>query len=282
MPEETKVSAEKSGDNPQDGVAGAVETKEVSEVSFEDPTPAAGTKPTEDKGTEVGEGSTATDSPKQTAAQNAEYARRRREAERKRELKEARESAIIETLGGKNPYTGEEMKDGADVEEYLAMKEIEKAGGDPLGDFAKFHKEKERERVKSERDERERTEWYKNDAVDFKSKHPGVNLMELIEDKGFQDYADGKVGRKPLAEIYDGYRSLVGEKKDAEARAKAHAEAVAAQMVANRKASPGSLGDPKATEDAPFTKEQVLAMSEEEVRKNYDKIREDMKRWPRN
>lgn len=281
MPEETKVSAEKSGDIPQDGVAGAVEEKEVSEVSFEEPTPAAGADHATDKGQDGDEGNTATDAPKQSSEKNAEFARRRREAERQRELKEARETAIIETLGGKNPYTGEEMKDSADVEEYLAMKEIERGGGDPLGDYAKFHKEKQRERVKTEREERERTEWYRTDAEDFKSKHPDVNLAELIEDKGFQSFADGKVGVKPLSEIYEGYRSLVGEKKDAEARAKAHAEAKAAQIVANRKASPGSLGDPKATEDAPFTKEQVLAMSEEEVRKNYDKIREDMKKWPR-
>ena len=39
------------------------------------------------------------------------------------------------------------MKDSADVEEYLTMKEIESKGGDPLADFSKFHKAKEKERI---------------------------------------------------------------------------------------------------------------------------------------
>ena len=56
----------------------------------------------------------------------------------------AREKAIIEVLNGKNPYTNEEIKDHADVEEYLLMKEIEKNGGDPLSDFSKYQKEKDK------------------------------------------------------------------------------------------------------------------------------------------
>ena len=83
----------------------------------------------------------------QTKEQNSENARRRREAERKAELERerqtAREQAIIETLNGKNPYTGEEMKDSTDVQEYLTMREIEKNGGDPLSDYPKHLKQKE-------------------------------------------------------------------------------------------------------------------------------------------
>lgn len=54
----------------------------------------------------------------QTSEQNSENARRRREAEKQAAInaarEEARNQAIIETLGGKNPYTNEEMKDRAD------------------------------------------------------------------------------------------------------------------------------------------------------------------------
>ena len=59
---------------------------------------------------------------------NSDYARERRKAEREAELKKVRNEAIIETLGGENPYTHEKMEDEADVQEYLTMKEIEKSG----------------------------------------------------------------------------------------------------------------------------------------------------------
>ena len=87
-------------------------------------------------------------------ARNRENARRRREGEQRRaqelqrERQEAREAAILEILDGQNPYTGEPMKDSRDIEEYLIMKEIDRQGGDPERDFAKFQKAKEREREK--------------------------------------------------------------------------------------------------------------------------------------
>ena len=89
--------------------------------------------------------SEAEEKPKQTQEQNSENTRRRREAERQKELKQAREQAIIETLGGVNPFTNEPMTDSIDVEEYLAMKEISKNGGDPLNDYSKFTKNKLKE-----------------------------------------------------------------------------------------------------------------------------------------
>ena len=115
-----------------------------------------------------------------TKEQNSENARRRREAERQRELQKAREDAIIETLGGKNPYTNEEMKDSTDVQEYLTMKEIEKNGGDPLADFSKFHKAKEKERIAEETKRTQEAEWFAKDREDFATKHPEVNIDALI------------------------------------------------------------------------------------------------------
>ena len=73
---------------------------------------------------------------------NADYARERRRAEQKKALEKARYDAIIEALDGENPYTHEKMEDGADVEEYLTMKEIEKQGKDPITDYHKFLKDK--------------------------------------------------------------------------------------------------------------------------------------------
>lgn len=209
-------------------------------------------------------------------AQNEENARRRREAERQRELKEAREQAILDALGGENPYTHESMKDSADVEEFLAMREIAKKGGDPLTDYAGFLKDRERDRVKKEQEEARKADWYRGDRAAFAEKHPEVDLGKLVADKQFALYADGKVGRLPLSDIYEGFLSVVGEYSS---RAEKAAQRKAAQALANSKASPGALSGSGAPAKDFFSAEQVRAMSQEEVAKHYDKIRESMKKW---
>lgn len=203
---------------------------------------------------------------------NADYAFRRREAERRaREIETARINAIIEAVG-ENPFTHEEIKDAEDVAEYLAMKEIQKQGGDPLSDFAKHQKAKLRETKAREAEEEKQNEWYRADREDFIKKHPDVDLAKLIADKSFAEYADGKVGQRPLSEIYEGYERLV---KSADKKATERA----AQALANSKATPGALSGGSASQTEHFTYEQVKAMSDAEVRKNYDKIRESMKSW---
>lgn len=212
----------------------------------------------------------------QTKEQNSQNARRRREAERQAEIKraadEAREKAIIETLGGKNPYTNEEMNDSADVKEYLTMREIEKNGGDPLSDFAKYHKKQERERAVEEQKRKDKEKWFIEDRADFVSKYPDVDIEALIKDEDFAEYADGKVGEIPLAKIYEGYSKFTAkyEKK---------AKQIAAQRVANQKASPGSLSSTNPSDNGFYTKEQVEKMSTEEIKKDYDKVRASMAKW---
>lgn len=212
----------------------------------------------------------------QTREENSQNARRRREAERQAELKktaeEAREKAIIETLGGKNPYTDEEMKDSADVKEYLTMREIEKNGGDPLSDFAKYHKKQERERAEEEQKRKDKEKWFIDDRADFVSKYPDVDIEALIKDEDFAEYADGKVGEVPLSKIYEGYAKFTAkyEKK---------AKQIATQRVANQKASPGSLSSTNPSDSGFYTKEQVEKMSTEEIKKDYEKVRASMAKW---
>ena len=206
-------------------------------------------------------------------AQNSENARRRREAERQREIAKARESAIIEALDGKNPYTDKEMKDASDVEEFLIMKEIDKNGGDPLTDFAEFSKKRQREKAESEAKENERKEWYKSDRDRFVAKHPDIDLPTLIADEKFRLFAQGKVGNMPLTEIYDGFMKMQGDSEDNRKAFK-----IASQMLANKKASPGSASSPSRANDF-FSREQVKAMTQEEVHKNYEKIRKSMAKW---
>ena len=211
-----------------------------------------------------------TEKPKQSAEENRAQAQRRREREAL--ISETRTKAIIETLGGKNPWSGEEMKDAADVEEYLIMRQIEKDGGDPLGDFSKYRKKRDREAAEETKRQEQTREWYASDRKAFQEKHPDVDLSKLLSNEGFRGYAEGKVGKRPLSEIYEGYTALVG-KTDEKARE------IAAQALANKQASPGVLGTSGAAESDYFTASEVRKMSPADVRKNYEKIRASMAKW---
>ncbi len=264
MPNENKagetneVKTSQGSENP----AAPEENREnVSEFEFTDTPAAEGEKHPKQEGRA-----------EQTREQNSENARRRREAERQQELQAAREQAIIEALNGKNPYTGDEMKDSADVKEYLSMKEIEKAGGDPLADFSKFQKEKDRKAAEEAAKRETEAEWYRSDREAFVAKHPEVDLNALLSNADFNTFAKGKVGNLPLSEIYEDFIGIVQGYAE-------KSKKIAAQIVANRKASPGPLSTPNGEKGSFFTREQVKAMTPEEVHKNYDKIRESMTKW---
>ena len=203
---------------------------------------------------------------------NAEYARKRREAERQRELTDTRNKAIIDALDGKNPYTGGEMKDAEDVAEFLTMREIEKKGGDPVSDYAGHVKEQNRAQREKERTEAEQKQWYENDRAAFIAKYPDADLNTLIADEAFADYSRGKVGEMPLSEIYEGYLKMT-------ARIEENAKRTAAPMVANGKASPGALTGAAQVEADFFTRDQVKAMTPAQIDANYDKIRKSMAKW---
>lgn len=261
--EPVAATAQTNGQEPVVGNNADTDNNEgVSTASFDD-TPDGGEKGAEGE---------APQKPKQSGQKNAEFARKRREAERARELKEVREKAIIEALGGKNPYTGRPMADAVDVEEFLSMQEIEKKGGDPVADFSEHRKAKAREERQTKEREEQEAAWFRSDREAFSKKYPDVSLDELISDEDFADYADGKVGKKPLAEIYEGYLRQ-------SARFEERARTRAAQAVANREASPGALGTAGSSDTGFYTPEQVDAMSKSEVKKNLDKINESMKHW---
>ena len=236
------------------------ETDSVNEAAFEDSLDGTEKNEDADKGLV------------QSREQNRENARRRREAERQKELRAERDKAIISTLRGKNPYTQEEMKDSADVEEYLSMREIEDNGGDPVADYSKHLKEKERNAKKEAEETAKKEEWYRKDLESFSATHPHVKVEELISDKYFRAFADGKVGNVPLTKIYSDFLDFVSGYEE-------KAMDKAAQMLANQKATPGSLGHTQEVESDFFSYEQVRKMSQEEVRKNYDKIMESRKKW---
>ena len=246
-----------------DAGADVTPEEQINDTDFEDGSPA------EDHAQDPATGG---EKPTQKGVKSSEHAQRRREAEQQQALREARVQATIDALRGINPYTDKPMKDAADVDEFLTMREIEKNGGDPVGDFSEFHKQRERDRVASEEKAAKDREWYASDKAAFIKAHPNVDFDELIRDEDFADYAEGKVGKRPLAEIYAGYTKHT-------AKMEKNARERAAQKLANAKASPGSLSGVGTTNTGFFTREQVKAMSQAEIKKNYDNIRKSMKRW---
>lgn len=252
------------------GVTSSPTARTVNDAAFSDNANGAGDKPAEGEGASA----PATDKKPQSREQNAENARRRREAERQRELDEVRNKAVIDALGGKNPYTDGEMKDAEDVREFLRMQEIEKAGGDPVADYSKHQKERERaERQQAQKDAEKRA-WYEKDRADFVAKYPDADLAALIENKSFRIFAEGKVGERPLSEIYESYLAMTGE-------IEAAAKRTAAQSAANAAASPGSLSGGGQVESDYITKEQVLSHRGDAkwMKEHYDAIRKSMPRW---
>ena len=277
----------------QDG-AGGVRTDGTSTGTAETP---AGQERTAGNGTASGDGSGKNESQgeagkagqagqaqtqkSQTDGKSAENARRRREQQAREDIRRAREeervSSIIEALDGKNPYNGEAMKDAADVEVFLTMKRIKAAGGDPVTDYARARADADRESARRAADDQRAREdqrrWYEQDRADFERAHPEISLSDLLSDGDFAEYAEGKVGKKPLSDIYDGYTRM-------QQRYSREAEEKAAQALANARASAGSIaGSGSSAEPDFFTEEQVRKMSQAEVHKNYAKIMKSMEKW---
>jgi len=211
---------------------------------------------------------------KQAGVKSAKQAEKRRA----REAVDAaeRNAIIIETLGGKNPFTGGDMVDQEDVEEYLLQKEIEKSGGDPVSDLAAYRKQKSREKREAEEKGEADKERTAREMGEFRDKYPDIDLGELFENEDFRDYADGKLGRKSISEVYAGF---MGFKKKLGGARDEKEDAKKAQVAANQKASVGSLASSHKESQDFYTPDQVRAMSKEEIHANFEKIQKSMKKW---
>lgn len=221
----------------------------------------------------------------QTSKENAENARRRREQEQARRIeaasRKARVEAIIDAHNGKNPYTGEPMKDAHDVAVYETMRRIEKNGGDPVKDFAKVSADDARKAEATRTQADADRKWYADDLAAFRKAYPDVDAQELLSDPDFGEYAEAQVKAKvPLAKIYGGYEKLRAKfQKEADQRAD-EAKDEAARALANARAGVGSkAGEGTPARNTFFTKAQVEAMSEEEIERHQDTIWESMKKW---
>lgn len=185
---------------------------------------------------------------KQSDEENAKYAgiRRKAQEEAKKQIEQARKEAyeqglaqgkIRSYIGKENPYTGRRIEDDYDVQEYLDMYELDSKGKDPVNDYRELQKEKARqeaeERVKAE-EKSKQDRWYEDDTKDFVDKYSVEELQELSKDEDFNLFANGKIGKLPLANIYEDYKKLIGkyEKKSIE---------TAKKIVANNTTTPGAM-----------------------------------------
>ncbi len=164
--------------------------------------------------------------------------RKEREEKEKRIREEIRQKAyvqgIVEATGGTNPYTGEEIKDKEDVEEYLAMRDLEKKGQDPIGDFHKRVKEQAKEQNKKAEEEQSR----RAEIIAFAEKYPSVDLDQLFNNQKFVLFAGKRLGKETLLEVYQDYENFT---KEYSAEAEQNAEKKVKEKVARAKSSPGSL-----------------------------------------
>lgn len=185
---------------------------------------------------------------KQSNEENARYASIRRKAEeeatkrieqvRKEAYEQGLEQGKIQSyIGRQNPYTGETIKDDYDVQEYLEMYELDSKGKDPITGYRELQKEKARKEAedKIKKDEEDKQNlWYQNDTKDFMEKYSSEKIQELTKDEDFNLFANGKIGKVPLAQIYEDYQKLISKYKRESVE-------TAKKIVANNTVTPGAL-----------------------------------------
>lgn len=215
-------------------------TVENTEESNVEETQEASEETTENKETVVEE------KPKQSAEDNkaARLARLQAEKDVNAKIEKARKEAyekgleqgkVQQYIGRTNPYTNKPIVDEYDVKEYLAMYEADNAGQDPIKAYIEQQKEtaraEEKNRIEAE-NKKKQAEWYQKDANDFIAKHGEDKLQELTKDEDFDNFAKGKIGNQPLAEIYDDYRKLIAKYEQKSVQ-------TAKQLIANGASTPG-------------------------------------------
>ena len=174
---------------------------------------------------------------KQSAAENAKFAEKRRLAEEKQraaeleaERKKGYNDGVKASIGGVNPFTKRPISDDVDLQEYLDMKTLSDNGKDPTEDYPQFVKEKARSAKKlSEEQELSKKEANKQ-IQEFEAKYPGLS-DKILNDSDFMEYAEGKLGPKPLITVYESYLAFTNKLSGG----------AAARRAAKSTASPGSM-----------------------------------------
>ena len=109
------------------------------------------------------------------------------------------------------------------------------------------------------------------DFKDFEIIYPNISKNSLLSDEGLRIFSEGKEN-KPLSVVYAQYKQLV---------AKISSEAIKQEQIRqnNANSSVGGLSSANSGDDGYFTREQVLKMSRDEIKRNYKRIRQSQARW---
>ena len=106
----------------------------------------------------------------------------------------------------------------------------------------------------------------------FSREFPDINPESLKNRKEFQDLL-GILNKNPtLAQIYACFNAISSQ-------AEANAEKRVLQALANAKSSVGALCAKESGDEVFFTKEQVLKMSREDIKRNLTRIKQSQSKW---
>ena len=106
----------------------------------------------------------------------------------------------------------------------------------------------------------------------FSRDFPEVDVKSLQSNHEFKSFLELLAKKPTLTEVYACFSEIY-----ASARKKSENRLV--QAVANASAGVGALSSSQKAENPYFTKEQVLRMSPEQIRKNYTYIRKSQEKW---
>lgn len=204
---------------------------------------------------------------KQTPEQNREFAKIRREQEKEKFKDEITTLVTLKTANeilGVNPYNSKKFLTIEDYNHYLSEKNKNtKNSNDESNELKAENKQNDnflsindQNAKKNEKNNDFSAEWFYKDKQDFLSQNPEFDeekLVNLLTDEDFCEFAQGKVGKVPLGEIYNDYNFLL-KKVEIMSQKKAH------QMYLKKFSSPGSLA-----KNTGYNGEKVWsAMSEQE------------------
>ena len=120
--------------------------------------------------------------------------------------------------------------------------------------------------VEAPKEQKDQAQWYAADRAAFDNAYPDVDKEALFADDDFCDYAVGKVGVWPLADIYRGYKRMQSR------------FAREGQVMAARASNPGSLRQTAADgEGEYYTLQQMQSMSPAYIEAHWDKVQQSIK-----
>ena len=136
----------------------------------------------------------------------------------------------IARAGIMNPYTGKPFQSVAEFEQYgtqVQDAELRKEAQRTGRSVEELREEQENralmKQLRSERQakaEAERVQaaqraFLQKDLAGFMEKHPDVDVGKLVKNQQFLRFAGSRLGKEPMAELYDDYKALVGAAESA-------------------------------------------------------------------